>query len=472
MNGANFGHAPPRPRSKFRQKAFEIYRGLFDFPTGAVRSGFFPAQIGGIAAPPVNIVGTADGKTLTPKRTLELSTAWACCWLIADTIASLPFCLNEKVGTNTWGTPAQGNPLYTVLGRKPNALQSAVDFWAYQIASLQLWGNGYSVINRNKAGDCISLDPLLPQFMIPYKDPDTGLIRYRYLPAGANDQNDPQQDYLGTDIFHLRDHSIDGLIGLSRIEFARNSFGIALAGEQSTADIFRNGMRTNGFLMYDKVLKPEQRVEVKGSLARFKAGGPEAAGFMVLEGGMTFEALSMSPLDAQLLAQRQFAVEEICRWFGVPPIFIGHGQAGVTSYGTGIEQLLLGFISLTLRPTIRKIEQTVNRSLIKPGDAGTTYLSIDTDDLQGADSAARQALYASAGQNGWMTRNEIRGKEDLPPMPGGDVLTVQSNLIPIDKLGQAQAGQGSADPADAPESDKPPPNQPPPKGARLPRYLQ
>lgn len=459
MNRENFGHPAVRKRGPIAQKAFDIFRGLFDFPSGAMVGGFFPAQLGGIAAPPINIAATADGKNITPVKTLELSAAWACTWLIADTISSLPFCLSQKVGANTWGTPAVKNPLWTILGARPNIEMTSTDYWAYMIASLQLWGNGYSAITRNAGGDCISLNPLLPQFMIPYKDQRSGLVRYKYVPAGASQSNDEQIDYASEDVFHLRDHTLDGLIGLSRIQFARNSFGIARAGEQSTSDIFRNGMRTNGFLLYDKVLKPEQRVEIKGSLEKFRTGGSDAAGYMVLEAGMTYAGLSMSPLDAQLLSQRQFAVEEICRWFGVPPIFIGHGQAGVTSYGTGIEQLLLGFISLTLRPTVRKIEAQVNRSLVKPADQGSVYLSIDTDDLQGADSAARSALYASAGQNGWMTRNEIRTREDLPPMDGGDVLTVQSNLIPIDKLGN-QGGQGTA-PAPG-EALPPPQNQPPP----------
>lgn len=453
----NFGHPAVRQRGPIAQKAFEIFRGLFDFPSGAITGGFFPSQIGGIAAPPVNIAATSDGKNVTPAKTLELSTAWACTWLIADTIASLPFCLNQRTGDNKYGEPALKNPLATVLAMQPNSEMTSVDYWAFKIASMQLWGNAYSKKDLNGNQDVISLDPLLPQFTIPYRDPKSNFLRYKYVPGGSNFT--VQQDYSEDQIFHLRDHTLDGLIGLSRIQYGRNSFGIARAGEEATSDIFRSGMRTNGFLMYDKILRPEQRVEIKGTLDKFKTGGKDAGGYMVLEAGMTYAGLSISPLDAQLLAQRQFQIEEICRWFGVPPIFIGHGQAGVTSYGTGIEQLLLGFISLTLRPTIRKLEKQVWRSLIKKKDQASTYLTIDTDDLQGADSAARQALYASAGQNGWMTRNEIRAKEDLPPKPGGDVLTVQSNLIPIDKLGE-QGGQATTP---APGDPVPPPKNQPPK---------
>jgi hypothetical protein len=169
---------------------------------------------------------------------------------------------------------------------------------------------------------------------------------------------------------------------------------------------------------------------------------------------MGFEALTMNPQDSQLLASRQFSVEDVCRWFGVPPVLIGHGAPGVTTWGTGVEQLLIGFVSLTLRPYVRKLEQSVQFSLLKPADRSTVYLTIDTDDLMGADSTARAALYSTYSQNGIMTRNEIRAKEDLAPKAGGDVLTVQSNLVPIEKLGQAPPAQGlPLKPAEKPQDD-------------------
>ena len=176
---------------------------------------------------------------------------------------------------------------------------------------------------------------------------------------------------------------------------------------------------------------------------------------MVLEGGLDFAALTMNPQDVQLLASRQFAVEDICRWFGVPPVLIGHAAAGVTAWGTGIEQLMLGWLSLNLRPYIRRIEQTAQRSLIAPADRLRLYLTVDTDDLLGADSAARAALYSTLSQNGILTRNEIRAREDLPAMPGGDSLTVQAQLIPLEQLGKVPPSPGKVPPATPPPQDPP-----------------
>jgi len=440
-------------------KAFEFFTALFS-NSGVSRNGFYPVQIGGYAAPPINAASSQTGGIITPQLALQISACWSCVWLIADTISTLPFILNVRSGNNRWGKPAYDHPTFAVLNRKPNSIMTSVDYWQFMIASELLWGNAYSEIVRNKQGDCVALLPLLPQFMVPYRAPTDGTLRYRYIPTGL--MNDPSQDFAAADIFHIKDRSLDGMIGLSRIEYARNSLGLSQASEQASSDTYRNGMRSSGFLMYDKVLKKEQRDMIKTSLDSFKTGGPDASSFMVLEAGMKFEQLNMTPQDVALLSSRQFSVEDICRWYGVPPVLIGHAAAGVTSWGTGIEQLLLGFQSLTLRPYIRRIEAACGRSLLNPGDQATMYLTVDTDDLLGADSTARAALYSQYAQNGIMTRNEIRAQEDREPLEGGDDLTVQSNLVPISKLGE-MGGAPTPPTHVAPPGGTPlPPGAPPP----------
>ena len=432
------------------RKSAEIWRGLFDFSAGSIQRGFYPTAVGGQAAPPINIVPSNAGTDVTPGSMLATSAAWACVWLIADTIATLPFCVNEREGRNTYGEPAYNNPLYIVLGQRPNSYMPAAEFWQYIVASELLWGGGYAEKTLNGAGDVIALTPLLSQWMTPYKTP-AGEIRYRYQPGFAPE---PQEDYSQAQIFHLKDRTLDGLTGLSRIQYARNSMGISQQAEKATGDVFKNGLRVGAFLSNVKPLKPEQRTELKDSLRKFRTGGEDSGGFLVGEAGMGVQPLTMNPQDAQLLSTRQFSVEDVCRWFGVPPVLIGHAAAGVTSWGTGIEQLLLGFQSLTLRPYIRKIEQAVQFSLLKPKDRATVYLTIDTDDLLGADSTARAALYSTFAQNGIMTRNEIRSKEDMAPVEGGDKLTVQSNLIPIDKLGETPPVQALPNkPVQKPQDD-------------------
>lgn len=406
-------------------------RGFTFGQLGGIRSTFWPISPGA-SAPPINAVRSSTGQIIRPETALALSSVWACTWLIASTLSTLPFILNRKKSGN-YGEPADDNPLYTVLGSKPNQQMSASTFWQVMLASLGLWGNGYAVKTTNSKGDVVILDPLRPEYVIPYKDADTGLIRYKYIKESEND------DFPADKILHLKDRTLDGLVGLSRIEFARNSLGLAAGAEGASAQVYRSGLRAGGFLKSINFLKADQRALLKKSLDSFTGEGRDAGGLMVLEGGLDFEALSMKPADVELLASRAFSVEDICRWFGVPPVLIGHASAGQTMWGTGIEQILLGFLSLTLRPYVRSIEMEVGRSLIKPGDQASLYLTIDTDDLLGADSAARSALYSSYAQNGLMTRNEIRAKEDLPAMDGGDSLTVQSNLVQLDRLGLAGA---------------------------------
>jgi HK97 family phage portal protein len=431
------------------RKSATFFQGLYDSSMGFAGAGYFPTPGYGQGVPPVNIVRSQTGKDITPKGALSISAAWACVWLISETVASLPFILNrrERPGSG-FGAPALDDPLYTVLGFQPNPQMSSIEFWTMMLASRSLWGNGYAKKTFGDDGRVIMLDPFRPELMTPYRD-EGGLIRYRYYAPILG-----MQDYAATDIFHFKGRSLDGLVGLSPIAYARNSLGIAMAGDQATAETFKNGMRAGGFVQAAGYLKKDEREEIRGSVRKFTTGGEHAGGVMVLEGGMKFEALTMNPQDVQLLASRQFAVEDICRWYNVPPVLIGHAAAGVTTWGTGIENLMLGWLGLSLRPIIRQLEQGCAIQLIRPKDQNKLYLTIDTDDLLGADSAARAALYSTYSQNGVMTRNEIRAREDLPPAEGGDVLTVQSNLIPLDKI-ETMGGQQTV--VAPPDAQKPPP---------------
>jgi HK97 family phage portal protein len=421
----------------WRKKTAEFFNSFFDYGGGALSGGFYPVAAGGQARPPVNAARAGTGQIITPNAALALATVWSCVWLIADTISTLPFILNRKgPGNVTFGEPALDVPLYTVLHDQPNQNMSSCSFWKVMIASELLWGNGYARKTLNSQNQVINIDPIRPEYVVPYRleipntNPKQYEIRYKYYSPLET------QDFPANQIFHWRDRTMDGLVGLSRIEYARNSLGISKAADEATSQAFKNGMRTGGFIQSEKYLKKEQRDMLRDDLKKFTISGPESGGLMVLEGGLDFKSITMNPQDVQLLASRQFSVEDVCRWFSVPPVLVGHAAAGVTAWGSGIEQLLLGWLSLSLRPYVRGLEQECGRSLIATPQKSSLYLTIDTDDLLGADSAARSALWSTLSQNGIMTRNEIRAKEDLAPMPGGDILTVQSNLVPLEKLGE------------------------------------
>jgi len=160
---------------------------------------------------------------------------------------------------------------------------------------------------------------------------------------------------------------------------------------------------------------------------------------------MTPHMIGIKPSDAQLLETRAFSVEEICSWFRVQPFMIGRAADGQTNWGTGIEQQMIGFITFTLRPWLARIEQAISKDLLRPDEQDTYYAEFSLEGLLRGDSAARQSFYSSALQNGWMSRNDVRRLENMPNIDGGDIFTVQSNLIPIDQLGKQPAAQTSQD---------------------------
>lgn len=405
--------------------------------------GWFPSvrfgpatywPVSGSSKPPVNAAQSNTGQIVSPESALTLSAVWACVWLTARTMASLPLDLKryQKSGA---GTIEESDPLYEVLRWRPNANMTAYEFWTAMWASVLLWGAGYAVKKKN-GGKVIALDFLLPGYCTPYQT-DKGTLRLNYADPRA------PGDYSMDEIFTLRERTLDGLTGASVIEFARNSLGLAQSGELAASRTFKKGLNASGFIQVDKFLKKEQRQEFRDSINEFTNEGRNAGGTMVLEGGVKYEQLSMKPLDAELLQSRQFSVEDVCRWFNTPPVLIGHASQGQTMWGSGIEQIFRGWTQLSLRPYVTSCTQAVRASLILPGDRSQLYAEYDLDDLLAADSLARATLYASLSQNGINTRNELRTREGMGPLPGGDMLTVQSNLVPLDQLGQPDAAGGA-----------------------------
>lgn len=439
-----------QPRLKASEARAVIRAGMLTHPK-AVRSSFFGGMFswfpsirfgaltfwptGGNAKPPVNAATAATGQTVTPNSALTLSAVWACVFLNARTMASLPLELKRYPATGKGqGILETSDPLYEVLRWRPNASMASVHFWTAMWASEQLWGAGFAEIKRN-GGKVVALEFLLPQYMTTYQT-EKKELRFRY-----DDPRDPR-DFSADQIFRVFTRSLDGLTGLSVIEFARNSFGLAQSGEIAASKTFKKGLNASGFIKVDKFLTPAQRDDFRESIDEFTGESDKAGGTMVLEGGTDYKQLSMKPQEAELLMSRQFSVEDVCRWFGVPPILVGHAGEGQTMWGTGVEQIFAGWSRLSLRPFTTAGTQAVRQSLIAAKDRAELYAEYDLDDLLAADSISRAQLYSQLAQNGIKTRNELRDKEGDGPMPGGDQLTVQSNLVPLEKLGEVNAGGG------------------------------
>jgi len=375
-----------------------------------------------------------SGKSVNVQSALQLATVWACVRLISETIATLPLSVYERDAKGR-RTVVRDHWLYTLIHDQPNANMTAVEFWEAVIAQLCLWGNSYC-LKSYAGGRIVSLDPLRPDRMTVKTD-ENGALFYSYVTTAG------VKKYTEDEIFHVKGFGIDGLIGLSPIAYARNSLGAAMSADEASGKVFANGMRAGGALKMKEILKKEQRKEIRESLLEDLVGTANTGKLMVLEGGAEYVPLSMNPEDAQMLETRAFNIEEICRWYRVPPFMIGHSEKS-TSWGTGLEQQMIGFLTFALRPYLTRIEQGIKKSLLKPADRRRYFAEFNLEGLMRADSAARAALYASAAQNGWMTRNEIRELENRPPLEGGDELTVQSNLVPLGMLGKVTSAAKAA----------------------------
>lgn len=370
---------------------------------------------------------SASGEIVSTTSVLGLAAAWACVNLLAGTIASLPLMVYRTRGGAR--TVADDHPLYRILHDSPNADQTALDFWEFICASVELHGNAYAEVIRAGNGRVIALGvPINPELMAVRRR-DDGALEYEWVDQGV-------RHVVGQDrLLHIRGFGGNPLGGLSTLSAGRQCFGLAQAIERASGDTFRNGVRPSGLLKTADTLTIDQRRLAEELLQEKFAGAINAGRPMLLDRGMDWVQLSISPEDAQMLQSRAFSVEEVCRFFGVPPFMVGHTEK-TTSWGTGLEQQTLGFQKFTLRRRLKRIEQALEKQLLSVADrlAGIT-IEFNLEGLLRGDSAARASFYQQMLTNGVMTINEVRSLENLPPVEGGDVPRMQMQNVPITQAG-------------------------------------
>ncbi|HDU2640809.1 TPA: phage portal protein [Yersinia enterocolitica] len=364
---------------------------------------------------------SSSGKVVTEDKVIQLAAAWACVRLISESVSTLPLKLYKRMPDGSRGT-ATDHPLYPVLCRSPNSEMTPSRFMLMLVASICLRGNAF--IEKRMIGDrVVSLIPLLPQNMV-VKRLDNGQLEYTYT------ENGKKRVIPVKTMMHIRGFGLDGMCGLMPMNTGRDVFGSAMAIEESAAKVFENGMQNSGFLSSKAALKDNQREALRKSISAF-TGSKNAGKVMVLEADLTYQSVTMNPEDAQMLESRAFSIEEICRWFRVPPFMVGH-MTKQSSWASSVEGMNLLFLSNTLRPLLVNIEQEIVRCLLA-GDEDY-FAEFSVEGLLRADSAGRSAYYTTALQNGWMNRNDVRRLENLPPIPGGDIYTVQLNLVALEDL--------------------------------------
>lgn len=365
------------------------------------------------------------GEVVTASSVLGLSAAWGCVSLLSGTISSLSCDVYKKQGNIK---VRADHPLQGVLS-DPNGDQTEVDFWEQMSLALELQGNAYARIDRRRDGSIIALTPIRPD-AVSVERVTGGRIRYTWHEEGK------RRVAFDKEVFHIRGKGGNALGGMSPIHHLRNSFGTAQAIERAASATFNNGAMPSGILKTkpDRTLTGQQRPELE-KLMREKYQGARNSGTpMILDDGMTWESLSFKPDEAQMLESRAFSVEDICRAFDVPPFMVGHTEK-VTSWGSGLEQQILGFQKFALRKRLKKIEKAIVKQLLTPEDrrAGFT-VSFNIEDLLRGDSKARAAFYRALLDAGVITINEVRAHEGLPPIEGGDVPRIQSQNVPITEV--------------------------------------
>lgn len=368
----------------------------------------------------------------SPDAAMQVSTVYACVSLLARVISSLPLMVYETMPDGRRKL-ARDSRLWMVLHSRPNDVMTPRDFWSTMIMHWAMRGNAYAQIIRDSSGDLISLWPLSPDQTEVFVDKN-GQVAYKY-------QKDGQTYILGVnDVFHIKDIG-NGLIGLSKLSFMSSSVKEATDTQKFATENAENYGKPSGILTVDHILKKDkngvnERDRIRQSLYDFRTGG--SSKIVVLEADMKFNPVSLTPEESQLIENRRFSVEEICRWFGVPPVLIG--ASGATTWGSGISEITSGFVKFTIGPMLVSIEQALRSRVFTLDERMTMQAEFSLDALMRGDITSRYQAYATAVQNGFKTRNEVRQLENDEPVEGGDMLTAQTNLAPLDKLGQVTGG--------------------------------
>jgi HK97 family phage portal protein len=388
-----------------------------------------PGEGGQVVAPMATVA--EDVGPPSPDRAMQIATVWRCVELLSKIISTLPFFTYERL-ENGQRDLARTALLYSLLHDSPNSRMTPAEFWSVLIANWLLRGNGYARIDRaGPNGEAVALWPMPADQVLPYLM-DTGELVYLYQ-IGA------EQVVLPADrVLHLKGIG-NGIVGLSRLDFMRMSMAEAERAQAQATRTFKNGNKPAGLLTIEKVLTDQQRASIRKNFADIANSGESR--LHVLEAGMKFEQVQLTPEQVQLMDSRRLSIEELCRWFGVPPVLVGHSN--VTAWGTGIEQIIEGFYKLTVRPMLIDIEQAVTKRVLTPTQRARFSVEFSFDALLRSNLKDRLEVYAKAVQNGVYTRNECRQLENLPPMAGGDTLTAQTNLVPIEMLGKVPASGGS-----------------------------
>jgi HK97 family phage portal protein len=377
--------------------------------------------------------GTTSGKPVNEHTAMQMTAVYSCVRILAEAVAGLPLHL-YKYTASGGKEKALSHPLYFLLHDEPNPEMSSFVFRETLMTHLLLWGNAYAQIIRNGKGEIIALYPLMPNRMRVDRD-TKGELYYSYTRYSdeAPAINGITVTLRPSDVLHIPGLGFDGLVGYSPIAMAKNAIGLAMATEEYGAKFFANGAAPGGVLEHPGTIKDPQKVKESWNMAY--QGSSNAHRVAVLEEGMKYQPIGISPEQAQFLETRKFQINEIARIFRVPPHMVGDLEKSSFS---NIEQQSLEFVKYTLDPWVIRWEQAISRSLLSPSEKKLYFSKFNVDGLLRGDYASRMNGYATARQNGWMSANDIRELENLDRIPaelGGDLYLINGNMTKLHDAG-------------------------------------
>ena len=377
--------------------------------------------------------GTTSGKSVTERTAMQMTAVYSCVRILAEAVAGLPLNLYQY-NADGGKEKALAHPLYLLLHDEPNPEMSSFVFRETLMTHLLLWGNAYAQVIRNGRGEVMALYPLMPNRMTVDRDAN-GQLYYSYNRSSedAPTMNGQTVTLKPSDVLHIPGLGFDGLVGYSPIAMAKNAIGMAIACEEYGAKFFANGAAPGGVLEHPGTIKDPTRV--RESWQSTFGGSGNANKIAVLEEGMKYTPIGISPEQAQFLETRKFQINEIARIFRVPPHMVGDLEKSSFS---NIEQQSLEFVKYTLDPWVIRWEQSIQRSLLTPDEKKQYFVKFNLEGLLRGDYASRMGGYATARQNGWMSANDIRELENLDRIPaedGGDLYLINGNMLPLKNAG-------------------------------------
>jgi len=403
-----------------------IFKGIFrsrDKPENKVLGSGYSFLMGSSTA----------GKNVTERSAMQMTAVYSCVRILAEAVAGLPLHLYRYKEDNG-KEKAIDHTLYHLLHDEPNPEMSSFVFRETLMTHLLLWGNAYAQIIRNGKGEVIALYPLIPSRMTVNRD-ENGQLYYEYFSVSddINSNSSRTVVLMPRDVLHIPGLGFDGLVGYSPIAMAKNAIGMAIACEEYGAKFFANGAAPSGVLEHPGTIKDPKKVR---EAWQSQFGGSSNAGRVaVLEEGMKYTPISISPEQAQFLETRKFQINEIARIFRIPPHMVGDLEKSSFS---NIEQQSLEFVKYTLDPWVIRWEQSLMRALLSNDEKKEYFIKFNLEGLLRGDYESRMKGYSIGRQNGWMSANDIRELENLDRISredGGDLYLVNGNMLPLRDAG-------------------------------------